>query len=185
MDIKRLKINEIKSNPNNPRFIKDEKFKQLVKSIKEFPDMLEARELVLNKDYVILGGNMRFKAAKEAGVKELPVKIVDWPEDKQKEFIIKDNISGGEWDWDILANEWNYADLEDWGLDTPTDFDESSDEEENEAEVDTKPVIVVVAYNDYESLDKLTDFYNLKSVDMPKEVKDELGRQKKIYVFEK
>lgn len=78
-----LKVSEIKNNPNNPRFIKDDNFKKLVQSIKDFPEMLDTREVVVNKDYIILGGNMRFKAAKEAGLKEVPVKIVDWDEDKQ------------------------------------------------------------------------------------------------------
>lgn len=112
-----LKVHEIKNNPNNPRLIKDDKFKKLVTSIQEFPEMLEAREIVVNKDHIILGGNMRFKAAKEAGLKEVPVKIVDWDEDKQREFIIKDNVSGGEWDWDLIANEWDAEELEDWGID--------------------------------------------------------------------
>jgi len=115
----KMKIEDIKPNPDNPRTIKDDNFKKLVTSIKEFPEMLEAREIVLNKEHIILGGNMRYRAAKEAGIKELPVKIVDWSEEKQKEFIIKDNVSGGDWDWDLLANEWNEEELEKWGLDLP------------------------------------------------------------------
>lgn len=132
-----LKVSEIKNNPNNPRLIKDDKFKKLVASIKDFPEMLEAREIVVNKDHIILGGNMRFKAAKEAGLKEVPVKIVDWSEDKQRQFVIKDNVSGGEWDWDILANEWDAEELDAWGLDTPDDWGEDKEVEEDEApEVD-------------------------------------------------
>lgn len=132
-----LKVSEIKNNPNNPRLIKDDKFKKLVASIKEFPEMLDAREIVVNKDHIILGGNMRFKAAKEAGLKEVPVKIVDWSEDKQRQFVIKDNVSGGEWDWDILANEWDADELDEWGLDTPDDWVEDKEVEEDEApEVD-------------------------------------------------
>jgi len=115
----KLKITDIKPNPVNPRFIKGDSFNKLVESIKQFPEMLEVREIVVNTDHVILGGNMRYKAAKAAGIKELPVKIVDWSEDKQREFIIKDNVSGGEWDWDLLANEWNTDDLEEWGLELP------------------------------------------------------------------
>jgi len=128
-----LPITEIKPNPDNPRFIKDDNFKKLVKSIKDFPEMLDARPLVLNKDNVILGGNMRYKAAKEAGLTELPVKIVDWPEDKQREFIIKDNVSGGDWDWDILANEWDTELLDDWGLELPDSIKEPEEVEEDEA----------------------------------------------------
>lgn len=134
-----LKISEIKNNPNNPRLIKDDKFKKLVASIKEFPEMLDAREIVVNKDHIILGGNMRFKAAKEAGLKEVPVKIVDWSEDKQRQFVIKDNVSGGEWDWDLLANEWDAEELDEWGLDTPDDWGE--DKEVEEVEEDEAPEV--------------------------------------------
>ena len=88
--IKKVNITEVISNPNNPRLIKDDKFKKLVKSIQEFPDMLNVRPIVVNKDMVVLGGNMRLKAIKEAGIKEINIEIVDWSEDKQKEFIIKD-----------------------------------------------------------------------------------------------
>ncbi len=138
-----LKISEIKNNPNNPRLIKDDKFKKLVQSIKEFPEMLDAREIVVNTDNIILGGNMRFKAAKEAGLKEVPVKIVDWSEDKQRQFVIKDNVSGGEWDWDILANEWDAEELDAWGLDTPDDWaeDESEIEEDEAPEVSDEPPV--------------------------------------------
>ena len=111
------KINNIKLNPNNPRLIKDDKFKKLVQSIKDFPEMLNIRPIVVNTDMVILGGNMRYKACKEAGLKEVPVIITDLSEEKQREFLIKDNTSGGEWDWEVLANEWDNEQLEDWGLD--------------------------------------------------------------------
>ena len=110
---------KIKLNPNNPRIIKDDKFKKLVQSIKEFPEMLDIRPIVVNKEGIILGGNMRFKACIEAGIKEPPYVVVDLTEDQQKEFLIKDNVSGGEWDWEALANEWNVEQLEDWGLDMP------------------------------------------------------------------
>ena len=113
------KISEVKLNPNNPRLIKDDKFKKLVQSIKDFPEMLSIRPIVVNKDMIILGGNMRFRACKEAGIKEIPVIVTDLPEDKQREFLIKDNTSGGEWDWDMLANEWDTDELEAWGLDLP------------------------------------------------------------------
>ena len=114
-----VNINEVKLNDKNPRFIKDEKFLNLVSSIKKFPEMINVREIVVNQDMIILGGNMRYRALKEAGVTEVPVKIVDWSEDKQKEFIIKDNVEAGEWDWDILANEWDKEELIDWGLELP------------------------------------------------------------------
>jgi DNA modification methylase len=117
--IKKVKITEVIANPNNPRLIKDDKFKKLVKSIQEFPDMLNVRPIVVNKDMVVLGGNMRLKAIKEAGIKEINVDIVDWNEQQQKEFIVKDNVGYGEWDWDDLANNWDAEELTDWGLDIP------------------------------------------------------------------
>lgn len=114
------KIQNVKLNPKNPRLIKDDKFKKLVQSIKDFPEMLNIRPIVVNKDMVILGGNMRYKACKEAGLKEIPIIITDLSEEKQREFLIKDNTSGGEWAWDILANEWDTDQLETWGLDIPS-----------------------------------------------------------------
>lgn len=112
-----VKIKEVKVNPNNPRLIKDDKFKKLVQSVKDFPEMLNIRPIVVNKDMIILGGNMRYKACLEAGLKEIPVIVTDLTEEQQREFLIKDNVSGGEWDWDILANEWNTEELTEWGLD--------------------------------------------------------------------
>jgi hypothetical protein len=112
-----VKISEVKLNPNNPRIIKDDKFKKLVQSIKDFPEMLNIRPIVVNQDMIILGGNMRYKACKEAGLKEIPIIIADLTEDQQREFLIKDNTSGGEWDWEVLANEWDNEELEAWGLD--------------------------------------------------------------------
>ena len=129
----KLSIKDIKPNPNNPRIIKDDKFKKLVQSIKDFPEMADVREIVINKDNVILGGNMRFKAMKEAGWKEVPVRVVDWDEEKQRQFIIKDNVSGGEWDWDALANQWDSAELDDWGLDLPDSFGDDKEVIEDEA----------------------------------------------------
>lgn len=118
METIRVKITDIKNNPNNPRIIKDDKFKKLVQSIKDFPKMLEIRPIVVNSDMIVLGGNMRLKASKEAGIKEVSIIIADnLTEDEQRQFIIKDNVAGGEWDWDMLANEWNSEELSDWGLD--------------------------------------------------------------------
>jgi ParB-like chromosome segregation protein Spo0J len=113
-------ITEIKSNPNNPRLIKDHKFKQLVKSIQEFPQMLELRPIVIDENNMVLGGNMRLKACLEAGLTDVPViHANNLTEAQKKEFIIKDNISFGEHDWDALANEWNIIELDEWGLDIP------------------------------------------------------------------
>lgn len=131
MEIKNIK--DIKLNPNNPRIIKDDKFKKLVESVKNFPEMLELRPIVVNKDMIILGGNMRFKACKEAWIKEIPVIIADnLTEEQEREFLIKDNVSGGEWDWDILANEWDKEELEEWWLDVQFDNkEEQKDISEN------------------------------------------------------
>ena len=120
MKTQTVPINEVKSNPNNPRIIKDDKFKKLVASIKELPQMLELRPIVVNEDMVVLGGNMRLKACKEAGLKEIPIiKASELNEEQQRAFIIKDNVGFGEWDWDALANEWDAEQLEEWGLDVP------------------------------------------------------------------
>jgi site-specific DNA-methyltransferase (adenine-specific) len=136
--MKLVKINEVKPNPKNPRIIKDGKFQKLVKSIQEFPDMLNKRPLVVFTDvdnkYVVLGGNMRLKACKEIGLKEIPIIVADeWTEEQKNEFLIKDNVGFGEWDWDQLANEWDTEKLDDWGLDLPVDL---SVKEELEAEED-------------------------------------------------
>lgn len=114
---KLTKLSEIRENPNNPRTIKEDKFEKLVRSIQTFPEMLEARPIVVNPDMVVLGGNMRLKACKAAGLTEAPVYVASWEESKAKEFIVKDNVGFGEWDWDILANEWDATELEEWGLD--------------------------------------------------------------------
>ena len=125
MDIKIVNINEVRINPSNPRIIKDDKFKRLVESVKNFPEMLEIRPIVVNKDMIILGGNMRFKACKEAWIKEIPVIVADnLTEEQEREFLIKDNVSGWEWDWDMLANEWDKEDLEEWGLDVQFENEE-------------------------------------------------------------
>jgi site-specific DNA-methyltransferase (adenine-specific) len=134
--MEKVKISEVKLNPNNPRLIKDDKFKKLVQSIKDFPEMLDIRPIVVNQDMIILGGNMRYKACKEAGLKEIPIIVTDLTEDQQREFLIKDNTSGGEWDWEVLANEWDSEELEAWGLDLPIDFNtEVLEAKEDEFEV--------------------------------------------------
>lgn len=118
--IQNVPINTVKANPNNPRIIKDDKFAKLVKSINEFPQMLNLRPIVVNDDMVVLGGNMRLKACKEAGLKEIPIiKASELTEQQQKEFIVKDNVGYGEWDWSDLANNWDSDQLEEWGLDIP------------------------------------------------------------------
>ena len=145
--MQKVKITEVKTNPNNPRLIKDDKFKKLVKSIKEFPQMLELRPIVVNDDMVVLGGNMRLKACKEAGLKEVPIiKASDLTDEQQKEFIVKDNVGFGEWDWDILANEWDAVQLEEWGLDgfpfdAETELEAEEDDYQQPDEIQTDIVL--------------------------------------------
>lgn len=119
-----LPIGNVRLNPDNPRVIKDNKFQLLKKSLEEFPDMANVRPIVVNKDMVVLGGNMRLKAMQAAGWKKVPVLVVDWPEARQREFIIKDNVGFGEWDWEMIANDW--PEVEEWGLDVPG-FDINAD----------------------------------------------------------
>ena len=133
--IKKVNIQKIKPNDENPRFISDAKFKKLIKSIKEFPEMLETRPLVVDENFVVLGGNMRLKALKSAGVFEVPIhQVKGWSDDQKKEFIIKDNLGYGEWDWDIVANEWDIQKLKDWGMDLPDFPDPELDAEEDHYE---------------------------------------------------
>jgi ParB-like chromosome segregation protein Spo0J len=122
-------ITQIKPNPNNPRIIKDNKFKQLVKSIQDFPQMLELRPIVIDENNIVLGGNMRLKACQEAGLTDVPVVLAkDLTEEQKKEFIVKDNVGYGEWDWDDLANNWDVEQLTEWGLDIPN-FDNAEEQE--------------------------------------------------------
>lgn len=140
MEINKVKITKVKSNPDNPRVIKDTKYKALVESIKEFPEMLSLRPIVVDEDMIVLGGNMRYRACRELGMKEIPVLIYTREhhlttdahkkfnksyEDVRDEFIIKDNVSFGEWDWDVLGNVWNEKKLKVWGMDVwqPEDID--------------------------------------------------------------
>ena len=154
MKAQKTKISDVKLNPNNPRLIKDDNFKKLVQSIKDFPEMLEIRPIVVNSDMVILGGNMRFKACKEAGLKEVPIIVADnLTEEQQREFLIKDNVSGGEWDFEMLANEWHVEQLEDWGLDVPIFMEEPS-YEDLIGEEKNKPATMKITFTSPEQLQK-------------------------------
>ena len=160
MQIELVEIEKVKTNPNNPRIIKDDKFKKLVKSIQEFPKMLEIRPIVVNDQMIVLGGNMRLKACKEAGLKKIHViKANTLSEEQQKEFIIKDNVGFGEWDWDDIAENWDAEQLEDWGLDLPV---------ENEAK--TEGEIIFSNELDFESnyvvlkFSKDIDFLNIQTI---------------------
>ena len=131
--IQKIKVSEIRPNPNNPRVIKDDKFKKLLQSITDFPQMLELRPIVVNDDMIALGGNMRLKALEHLGIKETYIiKAKDLTDKQEQEFIIKDNVGYGEWDWDQLANEWDVEDLDDWGLDLPLYFVKELEAEEDD-----------------------------------------------------
>lgn len=169
MKTQRVKLSQIKPNENNPRLIKDDKFKKLVKSIQDFPEMLELRPIVVNSDMVILGGNMRYRALKEAGAKEVPIIIAEnLTQDQQREFLIKDNVSGGEWDWEVLANEWDSEQLEAWGLDLPITKD-LNEQDLFDIEIPFyTPSAIVPDVNELANLDKtklLIDKINLLEVD--------------------
>lgn len=142
----KININKIIPNKDNPRYINDFKFNKLVKSIQDFPEMLEKRPIIVDENFIVLGGNMRLKACKKAGLKEIWIdQVTDWGEEKKKEFIIKDNSGFGEWDWDILANEWDIEKLDDWGLDIPEiPLEDIEAEEDNYEEPDELQVDVVL-----------------------------------------
>jgi|TARA_R100000479_G_scaffold136323_1_gene73031 ParB-like chromosome segregation protein Spo0J len=134
--MERVPINSIRNNPINPRLVNTAKFEKLKQSIQDFPQMLELRPIVINEDGFILGGNMRYKALVELGYTEVPVVVAEHiTKEQEKEFIIKDNLGFGDWDWDILANEWDSVELEDWGLDVWQNQDDifaNIDDEPNE-----------------------------------------------------
>jgi len=119
----KVNIKEVKPNEKNPRYIRDPKFNKLVKSIQAFPEMLEKRPIVVDEQMVVLGGNMRLKACEKAGLTEVWIDVAEgWTQEQKNEFIIKDNVGFGEWDWEILANEWDTQELSDWGIDLPEDY---------------------------------------------------------------
>lgn len=145
--VKVVNIKDIKPNTDNPRIILDSKFKKLVKSISEFPEMLQLRPIIINEDNIILGGNMRYKAAIELGIKEIPVIYAEGlSKEQQDEFIIKDNINFGDWDMDILANQWETEQLKDWGIELPV-FDVSELEEENNKPLDNYIIKYEIIFN--------------------------------------
>ena len=171
------KISAIKRNPNNPRILKDDKFVKLTQSIKDFPQMLDIRPIVVNDDMVVLGGNMRLKACKEAGLKDVPVVMVsDLTEEQQREFIIKDNVGFGDWDWDLLANEWDADLLDDWGLDI--DFAGDDDKYNDQERVELQESFIAPPFS---ILDTKQGYWN----DRKKQWKDlgiksEVGRDENL-----
>ena len=153
MSVQLINISELTVNPNNPRIIKDEKFEKLVQSIKEFPDMLKYRPIVVDENNVILGGNMRFKACKAAKLKQVHVmKASELTEAQKREFIIKDNVSGGEWDWAMLQNEWDTEQLDAWGLDVPSFETQDYSDKNEEIDIDSldSEMIIKLKYTEEE-----------------------------------
>jgi hypothetical protein len=146
-----VSISKVKPNQDNPRIIKDYKFKKLVQSIKDFPQMLELRPIVVNEDNIVLGGNMRLKACQEAGLKEVHIiQAKDLTPEQQREFIIKDNVGFGEWDWDVLANEWDSVQLDDWGMPTWLNLDDTFNIEEENNKSNNSPKITDDEYSSFE-----------------------------------
>ena len=165
--VQKVKISVLNQNANNPRIIKDKKFEKLVASIKSFPQMLRIRPIVVDENNVVLGGNMRLRACKEAGLKEVWIeKVLDFTEEQKEEFIIKDNVGFGEWEWDILANNYDEVLLKDWGMDVwqPTeenygDFFEEKDDTIN----DKQKIVLEYTQEEYEIIiDKLAQLGGTK-----------------------
>jgi hypothetical protein len=149
MNIEWVKTKDIVPNENNPRILKDDKFKKLMQSIKDFPEMLEIRPIVVNNEMMILGGNMRLKAIQEIGLKEVPIiKAENLTEQQQREFLIKDNVGFGEWDWDALANDWDPAELNEWGLDVPNMDLTELEAEEDDFDVDADGIETDIVLGD-------------------------------------
>lgn len=182
MNVQVVKIKDIKPNPNNPRVIKDVKFHKLCESIKAFPKMLELRPIVVNDDMVVLGGNMRLKALMHLGLKEAPIiKASDLTEDQQRQFIIKDNVGFGEWDWDMIANDWDVNDLDEWGVDLPNLGNMDNLEKINELDewvgmpefesVDAPPKLII----QFESEAKREEFVNSIDLQIAQRTKNAWG----------
>lgn len=151
-----MKLSEIKLNEHNPRDISQENYEKLKKSIQDFPEMLETRPLIIDENNTVIGGNMRLRALQDLGYEDVPVQQVNWDEERKKEFIIKDNVAFGEWDWETLANEWDDLPLNDWGLEVPDIyFTETNEEKEKQEEKSDKQMYVI--YIECSSLEDMED----------------------------
>ena len=183
-----IDIKTIHVNPQNPRIISEKKFEKLKNSIKDFPKMLRLRPMVVKADGTILGGNMRFRAIQALGLELKPEWVTVAEEltpEEEKRFIIEDNVSFGEWDFDILANEWETAELEDWGIDLPAGWGIEDVVGENPPPKNNMHAVVIVAYENIEDLDKLTGLYELDCIDITEDIKNQISTQRKVYVFKK
>lgn len=166
---KYVKVGSIKENPDNPRIIKDEAFQKLVKSIKNFPQMLTVRPVVINSDKMILGGNRRFQAAIEAGRKEVPtITVEEWTDEQEAEFIIKDNVSSGEWNHEMLSEQWDAELLDAWGLENFKPDDVNLDDFFEEDEEGNIPAtregkhLIVFDFDDEKQYEKVKSELNKK-----------------------
>jgi len=175
--IEKVSIKKIHPNPVNPRLIKENKFRKLVNSIKEFPEMLKLRPIIVNNEMGILGGNMRYKACVELGMKDVYIiKAENLNEKQMQQFVIKDNVGFGEWDWDILANGWDTKELKDWGIDVWQPEEEIDysvlDEIDLEEEIQTmydqtkKSIILEYPAKDFEPIKKMYDELKAKEVNL-------------------
>ena len=188
----KMKISLIKLNKKNPRLIKDYKFEKLKKSITEFPKMLELRPIIIDNDNIILGGNMRYQALKDLGYKELPdnwvKKSSELSEEEKQRFIMVDNISYGDFDWDIIANEWDTEILADWGLDGAMEINqienfETPNDVINRDITDILEVRIVVAKS-IKDIEKLNDLLTFEKQTIDEDIRLKLSREKNVYVIE-
>ena len=186
-----MKINEIKLNKNNPRLIKDYKFEKLKKSITEFPKMLELRPIIIDNDNIILGGNMRYQALKDLGYKELPdnwvKKSSELSEEEKQRFIIADNVGFGDWDWEILANEWDTEIVADWGLDVPIvkELDEEGNYEDEETlyeePLQLHPELeYILVICDKKNIDEARQHFNLGFVEKNNGAKNKIVKNRTV-----
>ena len=151
---KKVPISQVRIDPNNPRSLNKEKFKKLKLSVKEFPEMLEVRPLVVAEG-VVVGGNMRLLAMKDLGYREVSViDVTEWTQEKRDQFMIKDNLSFGDWDYDLLANEWNIDDLTDWGMDL---WDTEVEEMQTEEDTFLKGIKIDFIMDDYDTANELIE----------------------------
>tara|TARA_R100001594_G_scaffold149894_1_gene209092 strand:- start:1448 stop:2026 length:579 start_codon:yes stop_codon:yes gene_type:complete len=179
MKVKKIEINKLKPNPKNPRTINKSKFERLKKSLSEFPKMLELRPIVVDENFVVLGGNMRLKALRELGIKEaFYIQEKELTEEQKNQFIIKDNASFGDWDWDILANEWETKELKEWGIDVwqpEKDLDYSvleevdvDDEMQTMYEQTKKSIILEYPADSFDEIKQLYENLKSQEIDLPK-----------------
>lgn len=153
MNATNIPIGRLRANPTNPRVLRDDKFAKLKQSLQDFPDMLNKRPIVAVTDadgkFMVLGGNMRLRACQDLKMKEVPVILADeWTEEQRREFIVKDNVGFGEWDWDALANEWDAGELADWGLDFPNAQDFSDKNKEIDTDGFADEVVLKLKYTE-------------------------------------